>query len=113
MRLESDPTIIYGVSRGEPLVDAQGRRRGIRRSELQTATPYNTYFISGLPPTPIANPGLEALAATLNPDDTNELFFVADGTGGHVFAESFDAHLRNVARWRQVEAARAAAPAAP
>ena len=114
MRLETDPTVIYGVSGGEPLVDAQGRRRGIRRSELAMRTPYNTYFISGLPPTPIANPGLEALAATLNPADTNELFFVADGTGGHVFAESFDEHLRNVARWRQVEAARAAAaPAAP
>jgi UPF0755 protein len=109
MRLETDPTVIYGVSRGEPLVDAQGRRRGIRRSELQTPTPYNTYLIDGLPPTPIANPGLEALAATLNPAATEELFFVADGTGGHVFAVTFEEHLRNVARWRRVEAERAAA----
>ena len=112
MRLETDPTVIYGVSRGEPLVDAQGRRRGIRRSELQTPTPYNTYLISGLPPTPIANPGLEALAATLNPADTEELFFVADGTGGHVFATNFEDHLRNVARWRVMERERAAAAAA-
>ena len=113
MRLESDPTIIYGVSQGEPLVDAQGRRRGIRRSELEGRTPYNTYFISGLPPTPIANPGVAALRATLNPADTDELFFVADGTGGHVFAKTFDEHLRNVARWRQVERERAASTPAP
>jgi UPF0755 protein len=107
MRLESDPTIIYGISRGAPLLDEQGRRRGIRRSELERATPYNTYQIDGLPPTPIANPGLDALAAVLNPPDTGELFFVADGSGGHVFASSFDEHLRNVARWRQVERTRA------
>ena len=109
MRLESDPTIIYGISRGEPLVDAQGRRRGIRRSELERQTAWNTYQIDGLPPTPICNPGLDALAAVLNPPTTGDLFFVADGTGGHVFAATFDEHLRNVARWREVERERAAA----
>ena len=109
MRLESDPTIIYGLTGGEPLVDAAGKRRGIRLSELQRRTDYNTYFVGGLPPTPIANPGKEALAAVLNPPDTDELFFVADGTGGHVFAKTFEEHVRNVARWRQVEQARAPA----
>jgi UPF0755 protein len=111
MRLESDPTIIYGLTRGEPLVDAQGRRRGLRASELARPNPYSTYQISGLPPTPIANPGRDAIRAVLNPPDTQELFFVADGTGGHVFAETFAEHLRNVARWRQVEAQRRAAGA--
>ena len=109
MRLESDPTIIYGISRGEPLLDAQGRRRGLRASELARPNPYSTYQITGLPPTPIANPGLESLRAVLNPPETNELFFVADGSGGHVFATSFEEHLRNVARWRQIEQQRAAA----
>lgn len=104
MRLESDPTIIYGVSKGRAL------GRGIRRSELETVTPYNTYRIDGLPPTPIANPGREAIRAVLDPPQTNELFFVADGTGGHVFAETFEAHQRNVARWRAVERERAAQP---
>ena len=106
MRLESDPTVIYGVSGGVPLVDAQGRRRGLRRSELDRVTGYNTYRIDGLPPTPICNPGLDALAAVLNPPQTGDLFFVADGSGGHVFASSFEEHLRNVARWRQVERSR-------
>jgi UPF0755 protein len=105
MRLESDPTIIYGVSKGRPL------GRGILASEMAAVTPWNTYRIDGLPPTPIANPGREALAAVLNPPKTNELFFVADGTGGHVFAATFDEHQRNVARWRQVERQRAAAAA--
>jgi len=109
MRLESDPTIIYGLTGGEPLLDAQGRRRGLRRSELERPNRYSTYQISGLPPTPIANPGRDSIRAVLNPPDSDELFFVADGTGGHVFASSFAEHLRNVARWRQVEAARAAA----
>jgi len=100
MRLESDPTVVYGVNGGRPL------GRGIRRSELERATPYNTYLIAGLPPTPIANPGREAIEAVLNPPTTDELFFVADGTGGHVFARTFEEHLQNVARWRQVERAR-------
>ena len=105
MRLESDPTIVYGVNGGRPL------GRGIRRSELQRQTPYNTYLIDGLPPTPIANPGREALAAVLNPPETEYLFFVADGSGGHAFARTYDEHLRNVARWRAIEAERAGEPA--
>jgi UPF0755 protein len=108
MKLESDPTIIYGLTRGEPLVDAQGRRRGLRRSELERPNPYSTYQIRGLPPTPIANPGRASIAAVLNPPKTNELFFVADGTGGHVFAETFSQHLANVAKWRAIERSRAA-----
>ena len=110
MRLESDPTIIYGISRGEPLLDAAGRRRGLRRSELERPNPYSTYQIAGLPPTPIANPGLDALKAVLNPPETTDLFFVADGTGGHVFAPTFEQHLRNVARWREIERSRAGTP---
>lgn len=100
MRLESDPTIIYGVSKGRPL------GRGITRSELDRVTPYNTYRIDGLPPTPIANPGRAAIAAVLNPPQTNELFFVADGTGGHQFAVTLAEHQRNVARWREIERSR-------
>lgn len=102
MRLESDPTIIYGITKGRPL------GRGIRLSELTAQTPYNTYVISGMPPTPIANPGRASLAAVLDPPKTDELFFVADGTGGHVFAETFDQHLRNVAKWREIEKRRKA-----
>lgn len=102
MRLGSDPTIIYGISRGRPL------GRGIRMSELQRATPYNTYLIEGLPPTPIANPGRAALAAVLNPPKSEDLYFVADGTGGHVFASTLEQHNANVVKWRQIERDRAA-----
>ena len=105
MRLESDPTIIYGLTRGRPL------GRGIRLSELNGETPYNTYRIDGMPPTPIANPGRAALAAVLDPPKTNDLFFVADGTGGHVFAATFEQHKANVAKWRAVERNRAQAAA--
>ncbi|MEM9234657.1 MAG: endolytic transglycosylase MltG, partial [Pseudomonadota bacterium] len=100
MRLQSDPTIIYGLTGGEPL------GRGIRRSELDRETPYNTYKINGLPPTPIANPGYAALAAVLNPAETDALYFVADGTGGHVFASTLREHNENVRKWRQIEAER-------
>jgi len=106
MRLESDPTVIYGISAGEPL------GHGLRQSELSMPTPYNTYLISSLPPTPIANPGRAALAAALNPARTNDLYFVADGTGGHRFAGTLDEHQRNVAHWRQIEQARRGGPAA-
>lgn len=97
MRLESDPTVIYGVSHGEPL------GRGLLKSELETRTPWNTYLIPGLPVTPIGNPGRAAIAAVLNPAQTQDLFFVADGTGGHVFAATYEEHLANVAHWRQIE----------
>ena len=102
MRLESDPTVIYGISKGAPL------GRGLTVSELAQATPYNTYRIAGLPPTPIANPGKAALEAALNPPQSNEMFFVANGAGGHVFASSFAEHQANVAKWREIERQRAA-----
>lgn len=101
MRLQSDPTIVYGIVGGKGTLG-----RGILKTEIQTPTPYNTYTIDGLPPTPIANPGKAALEAVANPSRTRDLFFVADGTGGHVFAETYDQHLRNVSKWRQVEAGR-------
>lgn len=97
MRLQSDPTVIYGISQGEPL------GRGLRVSELERPTPYNTYVIFGLPPTPIANPGRAAIEAVLNPADSDALYFVADGTGGHVFAATLEEHNDNVAQWRRLE----------
>ncbi|MEL6506611.1 MAG: endolytic transglycosylase MltG [Pseudomonadota bacterium] len=97
MRLESDPTIIYGLTGGEPL------GRGLRQSELRGETPYNTYVIRGLPPTPICNPGRASIEAVLNPAQTDDLFFVADGTGGHAFARTLREHNANVRRWRQIE----------
>ncbi|MEO1732586.1 MAG: endolytic transglycosylase MltG [Pseudomonadota bacterium] len=102
MRLQTDPTVIYGITNGQGVLG-----RGLRQSELRRATPYNTYVITGLPPTPIANPGRASLEAAVNPDSTNYVFFVADGTGGHAFAETLEEHNRNVAVWRQIEAERA------
>jgi UPF0755 protein len=99
MRLQTDPTVIYGITKGEGVLG-----RGLRQSELRRETPYNTYVIDGLPPTPIANPGVEAIRAAVNPDKTDYLFFVADGTGGHAFARTLDEHNENVARWRAIEA---------
>jgi len=97
MRLQSDPTIIYGLVGG---VGTLGRP--IRRSEIRRQTAYNTYRIDGLPPTPIANPGRAAIAAVLNPATTKALYFVADGSGGHVFADNLKSHERNVKKWRQI-----------
>lgn len=99
MKLQTDPTVIYGVTKGEGVLG-----RGLRQSELRRETPWNTYVIDGLPPTPIASPGRAAIAAALNPDDTPYLFFVADGSGGHAFATTLAEHNANVARWREIEA---------
>jgi UPF0755 protein len=99
MKLESDPTIIYGLTKGAAL------GHPLRQSELATPNPYSTYQIMGLPPTPIANPGKSAIAAVLNPADTNELYFVADGSGGHAFASNIADHQKNVAQWRRLQQA--------
>ena len=101
MKLQSDPTVVYGASGGLGVLD-----HGITRAELDRDDPYNTYRIAGLPPGPICMPGAAALRAVTQPAVTEELFFVADGTGGHVFARTQEEHLRNVARWREVERAR-------
>ncbi|MCP3969420.1 MAG: endolytic transglycosylase MltG [Rhodobacteraceae bacterium] len=102
MRLQTDPTVIYGITKGQGILG-----RGLRQSELRRETPWNTYVIDGLPPTPIANPGKAAIEAALNPETTPFLFFVADGTGGHAFAETLSEHNENVAKWRAIEAERA------
>ncbi len=98
MRLQSDPTIIYGITYGLPL------GRAITRKDIQTKTLYNTYQINGLPPTAIANPGVDAIKAVLNPPTDNKyLYFVADGSGGHAFAKTLAEHNQNVAKWRAIE----------
>jgi UPF0755 protein len=109
MRLQSDPTIIYG------LVGGQGPLgRPLTRTDIDTASAYNTYVIDGLPPGPIANPGRAAMEAVANPSRTQDLYFVADGTGGHIFSDSLDSHNRNVQRWRQIEQnSKVKAPGAP
>lgn len=104
MRLQTDPTVIYGITRGQGVLG-----RGLRQSELRGETPWNTYVIPGLPPTPIANPGRASILAAADPDDTPYIFFVADGTGGHAFAVTLGEHNRNVAVWRRIEAEREAA----
>jgi UPF0755 protein len=98
MKLQSDPTIIYGLVFGKGSLG-----HAITKSEKEQATPYNTYIIDGLPPGPIANPGRASIEAAANPARTKELYFAADGTGGHVFAETYDQHLKNVARLRVIE----------
>jgi UPF0755 protein len=102
MRLQSDPTIIYGLFGGA----GKPSDRPIYKSDIDKPTPYNTYVINGLPPTPIANPGREAMEAVANPSRTDDFYFVADGTGGHAFAQTLDEHNSNVARWRRIEAER-------
>jgi len=108
MRLQSDPTIIYGIFGGE----GKPADRPIYRSDIDTPTEYNTYTIPGLPPGPIAIPGRASLEAVANPSRTNDLYFVADGSGGHAFATTLDEHNENVARWRAIERQRAEAAAA-
>jgi len=119
MKLQSDPTIIYGLVFGKGRLD-----HPITKSEKEQPTPYNTYFIDGLPPGPITNPGRASLEAAANPARTKELYFVADGTGGHSFSESYDQHQKNVGKLRALEEtkdstedalapARAAAPGRP
>ncbi|MEO3413267.1 endolytic transglycosylase MltG [Roseovarius sp. CAU 1744] len=103
MKLQTDPTVIYGITKGQGVLG-----RGLRQSELRNRTDWNTYVIDGLPPTPIANPGRASLEAAVNPDATDYIFFVADGTGGHAFATTLEEHNKNVAEWRKIEAERAA-----
>jgi UPF0755 protein len=98
MRLQSDPTVIYGLSQGHGRID-----RPLRLADLDHDSPWNTYRIAGLPPTPIANPGRASLKAALNPETTDYLYFVADGSGGHVFSAKLREHRRNVAKWRSLE----------
>ncbi len=97
MRLQSDPTVVYGLNDGEG-----GLGRALTRTDLKTDTPYNTYTNHGLPPGPICNPGLAAIKAVLHPIITDELYFVADGNGGHVFAKTLKEHNRNATRWRKI-----------
>ncbi|WP_373050530.1 endolytic transglycosylase MltG [Thalassovita aquimarina] len=99
MRLQTDPAVIYGITKGQGVLG-----RGLRQSELRRETPWNTYVIAGLPPTPIANPGRASIEAALNPAETDYVFFVADGSGGHAFAETLAEHNANVAKWRRIEA---------
>ena len=101
MRLQSDPTIIYGITEGQGPLD-----RPILRSDISKPTKYNTYVIDRLPPGPIANPGKEAIMAAVAPEETDALYFVADGTGGHAFAKTLREHEKNVAAWRKIERAR-------
>jgi len=102
-KLQTDPTVIYGITLGQrPL------GRGLKKSELNAKTPYNTYVIEGLPPTPIANPGRDSIRAVANPAETDYFFFVADGTGGHAFARTLPEHQKNVAAWRKIEQERKA-----
>lgn len=95
MRLQSDPTILYGLTQGKVVWN-----RAIQKNEITQKTAHNTYQIDGLPPTPICNPGRAAIAAVLNPADTRDLYFVADGAGGHVFSETLRDHNSNVSKWR-------------
>lgn len=105
MKLQSDPTVVYAASGGLGVLD-----HGITRAELDRDDPYNTYRVAGLPPGPIAMPGAASLRAVTQPVQSDNLFFVADGSGGHVFARTNEEHLRNVAKWREIERARAARP---
>lgn len=101
IRLQTDPTVIYGITKGQGTLG-----RGLRESELKRKTDWNTYVIDGLPKTPIANPGRAAIESALNPDVSDFIYFVADGTGGHAFAKTLREHNVNVRKWREIEASR-------
>lgn len=98
MRLQSDPTVVYGLSDGEGTI-----HRPLTKADLEDKSPYNTYLHDGLPPTPISNPGRASIEAVLNPAKTKALYFVADGSGGHAFADTLAEHNRNVQKWRKIE----------
>ncbi len=108
MRLQSDPTIIYGLTDGEGPLD-----RELTRQDWKLDHPYNTYRIAGLTPGPIGNPGRESIEAVMHPDEHDYIYFVADGTGGHAFAETLDEHNENVARWRRIKAGEEQPPVKP
>ena len=105
MRLQSDPPVVYALTGGQ---GALGRR--LTRADLKDPSPYNTYTHKGLPPGAIANPGIAAIAAALNPARSGDLYFVADGGGGHLFARTLAAHNRNVRRWRRLQRERQKKP---
>ena len=98
MALQTDPTVIYAITQGKQKLD-----RPLYRKDLNIESPYNTYVVTGLPPGPIANPGRASIAATLNPEEHDYFYFVADGTGGHAFGKTMDDHARNVSNWRKIQ----------
>jgi UPF0755 protein len=102
MRLQADPTVVYGINEGAGPLD-----RPISRADLETPHAWNTYLVDGLPPSPIANPGRASLEAVLKPAQVDDLYFVADGNGGHIFARTLAEHNRNVERFRALERQRA------